>query len=266
MSESKKHAVVSYGSSAVLHTGLISMVVWSAMPVWTESGVSEPVLQTTVADQSSEPVVEDPDRQDKTVDDQHASPERESADRTVVESTPSVDSPGLADFSRRRLEQARQSASKKSSDEQLSELESLGRRLEQVSSAESAAEVAGTISSWLGGHQRATEPNSDSSPSGAAFDVKTAQISKVDRVETNDGVSYVATLIDAKGNTSEIVLDAADGPTLYETFQLMKRFPLLKSVYQGAVMGILDKLAESEKEMEEAPADSQALEPNQFPR
>jgi hypothetical protein len=148
---------------------------------------------------------------------------------------------GLGEFARKRLEQARGETQQKSSAEQLADLESLGRQLGSVSSEASVREVTGTLAQWLGTSDRATQP-AMTAETGGEFDVDTAQVSDVKQVETDGVITYVAVLVDAQGNALETPLNKTDGPQLFQTFQLMKRFPLLETVYRGAVMGLLDKL------------------------
>jgi hypothetical protein len=158
-----------------------------------------------------------------------------------VDSPPEASTAGLGEFAQRRLEHARHETEQKSSEEQLADLESLGRRLDSVSTEESVREVTGALSQWLGTSDRATRPAA-TAETGGTFDVETAQVSDVKQVETDGVITYVAILVDAQGNALETLLDETDGPQLFKTFQLMKRFPLLEMVYRGAVMGLLDKL------------------------
>ncbi len=250
MKRSSKHAVRSCAFSATLHTGLMVCVVWWGTPAWVQRAATKPVVQTIVAYQA-DALLEDT-----------AAWEAVGADPAAPSSAPQVpdlangeprlpaDSPGLAEFARKRFEQARRQAEDAAPEQQLDDLESLARRLERVSNEQSVQELTGTLSGWLGADERAA-PAGDANRDGTEFDVGTAQISDVKQVSTDDGVTYVAVLVDARGNSIETPLDEADGPQLYKTFQLIKRFPLLESVYRKAVMGLLDKLAaETEQDVE----------------
>ena len=120
-------------------------------------------------------------------------------------------------------------------------------RLSNVSSEESVTQLAESIAPWIGGSSsRATRPDDAADPS-VPFDVSTAQISDVLKQEEGGDVQYVAVMVDAAGRTQQTPLDAADGESLYDVFQLMKKFPLLKTVYRKTVMGLLDRLVEEDR-------------------
>lgn len=177
----------------------------------------------------------------------------DSPDDLVIDRPPDASDLHLAEFARRRLEHARTQADQQSFDEKRTDLKTLGRRLQQVSSQESVAELNETLSGWLGTNERATEPNGSHEAELQPFDSTTAQISDVKRVGTDEHPHYIAVLVDAHGNSTEVELEDAEGVQLYETFQIIKRFPLLEQVYRGTVMGLLDKLTTDSSD--ETPSD-----------
>lgn len=255
MSAQRSQLVVSYVGSTLIHLGLIATAIWQSVPGPLPSTVSQTSVQTVVTD-SYETSVEESHGTVGPLDRAHA-----SADRTVIEAAPSADDPGLAAFARARLERARKAAQDQSSEKQLADLEKLGRQLEQVSNRDSIEQTSQTLSQWLGVSQRTTQPAKPAEEAAGEFDSATAQISDVRRVESTDGVTFIATLVDAQGHTVETPLDESDGQRLYETFQLIKRFPLLDAVYRGTVMGLLDKLIHDQQVAGESAPEPDAPQP-----
>lgn len=133
------------------------------------------------------------------------------------------------------------------------QLERAGQRLEAVSSTQGVADVGTTLSKTLGLGER-NQPVGDTVVEGE-FDHATGQIDDVRLVEVDGKQTYIALMVDAQGRRLEVELDEADGQQLYETFQMMKRFPFMESVYRGIVMGLMDKmLAEETRASEKDPA------------
>ncbi len=240
----KRPVVTGYLVSAALHIGLVGLTILLTVPSWPELDASPLTVRTIVSDR---PVTDQGEHLLGTVDGLPSPPEVEeqapSPNDLAVERAPSADDPGLADFARRRLEHATREAEEQSTAEQRADLETLGKRLQNVASEESVAELSGTLSKWLGVDERVNESQPDAEKEAVPFDASSAQISDVKKLETDAGVIYVAVLVDAAGQSSEAELDEIDGPQLYETFQLIKRFPLMEMVYRRTVMGLLDKLA-----------------------
>jgi hypothetical protein len=249
----KSHAGIGYLISAILHAGLLATFTWHAVPLEVRPVAPTRAVETSLSDRSGELGPHNPwsvAQARLAADGERAAPDSPAdegarlANSTTVDSPPHASSAGLGEFARERLEHARHETETKSSEEQLADLESLARRLGSISSEEPVREVTETLSKWLGTDKRATQPATAAETRGP-FDVDTAQVTDVKQVETDGVITYVAVLVDAQGNPLETPLNETDGPQLFKTFQLMKRFPLLETVYHGAVMGLLDKLAQS---------------------
>ena len=261
----QRPVAASYLTSAVLHLTLIVVSVWMTIPAWPEPHSDQIQVRTDLSnldDLSVEPI-----HHLEVAEDNVSIPDEERGDSPhdlTIDRPPDAKDPNLAELARRRLEHARAEAGQHSADEQRTDLETLGRRLQQVSSEESVAELNKTLSGWLGTNERTTKPKDSEETESQPFDSSTAQISDVKRVGTEENPIYIAILVDANGNSTEVELDDAEGAQLYETFQLIKRFPLLEQVYRGTVMGLLDKLtAESS---DETPSDETPKAPTEKDR
>lgn len=142
----------------------------------------------------------------------------------------------LPDFVRKQLRKEMQSAEDQSPEDLRARLEKLGGQLQSESSEKSVKAIANLI-----GTNREL-PAAGASVTGE-FDHATAQIDRVDKSVADDGqLTYVATLVDSQGREQQVEMSPEDGAQLYETFELMKRFPLLESIYRQVVMGMLDKM------------------------
>ncbi|WP_182870445.1 hypothetical protein [Stieleria mannarensis] len=143
-------------------------------------------------------------------------------------------------------------ATEKLSDQQkLTELERNLKRLESVASEQSVQQVSSTIARSLGldVDQYATkEP-----PGEGEFDIDTAQLSDVVRTRDESGAwQYETVMVDAQGRQMRVPTDAASGQQLYDTFELMKRYPMARGVYQSVVMPMLQSMLEAPKEIDQA--------------
>jgi type IV secretory pathway VirB10-like protein len=139
------------------------------------------------------------------------------------------------------LRSAIDSAATVSEERKLSELERNVRRLEQVASERSLAEVGEAIRSATGLEERASVPAAQAV--GGNFDFDSAQFHDVSRQTDNDGKwVYRSILIDAKGRTIEVDLSESEGKTAYETMQMVKVSPFAETIYRSMVMPMLDKL------------------------
>ena len=147
----------------------------------------------------------------------------------------------LPDFIQLRLQQEMDTADQSSPEDLRTRLERLGGQLQSESSEKSVNAIA----KFLGTQNEM--PPSGTEPAGE-FDHTTAQIDHVDKSVADDGsVTYIATLVDSQGHEQQVAMSDEDGAQLYETFELMKRFPLLENIYRQVVMGMLNKmLAEPE--------------------
>ena len=251
----KRQIVTGYTVSAMLHLSLIVGAIVLSVPAWPALETSTLSVRTVVSDR---PVIEDGERLAAQVDEIESPPVVEESQHSThdvaVDRTPTATAPGLAEYARRRLDFARREAEDQSPAQQQADLETLGRRLQNVGSEETVAELSGTLNKWLGAEDRATEADPRVKKKAAPFDATTAQISDVKKVESEGSVTYVAILVDASGQSTEAKLDEIDGPQLYETFQIIKKFPLLETVYRRTVMGLLDKLTRESPPEAESPA------------
>lgn len=254
----KRQIVTGYTVSATLHLSLIVMAIVLSVPAWPALESSPLSVRTVVSDR---PEIEDGERLTGQIDEIESPPVVEESlpsthDVAVDLSQTAADS-GLAEFARRRFDFARREAEQQSPGQQRADLETLGRRLQNVGSEESVAELSGTLNKWLGAEDRTTELAPEMNKTAEPFDATTAQISDVQKIESEGSVTYIAILVDASGQSAEAELDEIDGPQLYETFQLIKRFPLMEMVYRRTVMGLLDKLTQESAPVT-APSESPA--------
>lgn len=128
---------------------------------------------------------------------------------------------------------------------QMQRLDRMARQLETVSSEQSLEELAVTLQGWLGLGRRAVEPAAGAAQDGQ-FDFDTAQLHDVLRRPMPPGTwQYVAVLLDARGRTMEVEMDAADGERTYCLMQRLKAHPLLGRVYRQLAMPLLDRLSRS---------------------
>ncbi|MFT5526595.1 MAG: hypothetical protein ACI9HK_004572 [Pirellulaceae bacterium] len=126
-----------------------------------------------------------------------------------------------------------------------SELEDQLNKLERISNAENVAKITQHLGPLVNNQDRKTEPvKQPNKPSKdqPSFDHDTAQVHDVVKSEKNGKTIYIATMLDKEGRTLETELTAAEGESLHNTFQLIKKSPLLEKIYRGVVMGTLDKL------------------------
>ena len=93
------------------------------------------------------------------------------------------------------------------------------------------------------------------------FDFNTAQIYDVHRNATADGQwEYVSVLLDANGRTLEVTMDAADGESVYRTMQTLNANPLAAQLYRQITMPLLDKLARTRRQIQQAASSAVAAE------
>ena len=138
-------------------------------------------------------------------------------------------------------------AVKQISDEQkLDQLERNLKRLESISTPESASEAAAKVSSSLGldSGQYATKKPEDVAP--GEIDLNKAQLVDVKRTQNpKGGWSYVSTLVDDSGREMEVPMTEAEGEGMYQTFQQMKKFPVAAGIYRKVVMPMIQKTLEA---------------------
>ena len=131
-------------------------------------------------------------------------------------------------------------------EQKLDQLEKNLKRLESISSPESASEAAAKVSSSLGldSDQYATKKPEDIAP--GKIDLNKAQLADVKRTRNpKGGWDYVSTLVDDSGREMEVPMTQAEGEAIYETFQQMKKFPVAAGIYRSVVMPMIQKTLEA---------------------
>ena len=139
----------------------------------------------------------------------------------------------------------------------LSELEKNLSRLQGIASEESVGDVTETIANSLG-----LEPGAvpAAQTSDGAFDPETAQIHEVNRVRTESGQwKYTSVLVDAQGRTQTVPLSAAEGETVYRTFEQLKRYPMAEGIYRQLVMPMIQKMIQASELTEQAAREAEQL-------
>ena len=155
----------------------------------------------------------------------------------------------------RSIESQVDAASKLSDEQKLSELEKNLQRLEKIADSKSVQKVSEKIAGTMGldVDQYAEKPK----PVGGTFNVDTSQLSEVRRTRRDDGGwSYESVMLDADGREMVVPLSEAEGESLFETFQLMKQYPMANGIYRSVVMPMMQKILEAqamEFELPEAP-------------
>ena len=131
-------------------------------------------------------------------------------------------------------------------EQKLDQLERNLKRLESISTPESASEAAAKVSSSLGldSDQYAAKKPEDVAP--GKIDLNKAQLVDVKRTRNQKGGwSYVSTLVDDKGREMEVPMTEAEGDAVYETFQQMKKFPVAAGIYRSVVMPMMQKILDA---------------------
>jgi len=123
----------------------------------------------------------------------------------------------------------------------LSELEKNVRRLDQITSDQSIAEIGKVVQSATGLAPRAGVPSDG--PVAGEFDFDSAQFHDVTRQTDSTGQwVYRSVLVDAEGRTLEVELGAEEGKTAYDTMSMVKQSPFAETIYRTMVMPMIDKL------------------------
>ena len=143
-------------------------------------------------------------------------------------------------------------------EKKLSELEKNLKRLESVATEESVAEVTTTIASTLGldTEQYAKKEK----PADGEFDTTTAQLQDVTRSQGKNGMwSYESVLVDAEGRERTVPMTAAEGETVFQAFEQMKKFPLAEGIYRSVVMPMIQKMMVAEDVAQKAVLEAQRM-------
>lgn len=242
--------MLAWGASAGLHGGCLLAAAWSHFL----AADSPDVLVTVHALPASSAPIPEPvvvgvpgtaRPEITTARPAAAEAGREPADNSVgsLEEIADADAPDTRAMLQRMLDQSIRKEQAASAEQQLARLETLAGELQGLATEQSVDEIAGFLGTVL---ETTPAPTSANGPVGK-FDPETAQIVDV-RQETREGkVRHIALLKDARGMTSEVEVDADTGESLARTFALMRKFPLLESVYRKSVMPVLDRMLKDQK-------------------
>ncbi|MEO1525836.1 MAG: hypothetical protein AAFX06_10390 [Planctomycetota bacterium] len=146
----------------------------------------------------------------------------------------------------RSLESQIDSASKLPDEQKLSELEKNLQRLESIADTESVQQVSEKIAGSLG--LDVDQYADKAAPSDGQFNIDTSQLSDVKRIKNEKGGwSYESVMRDADGREMTVPLTEAEGESLYQTFQLMKQYPMAEGIYRSVVMPMMQKILEAQQ-------------------
>lgn len=131
-------------------------------------------------------------------------------------------------------------------EEKMSDLIHQRRQLEKMP-AEHASQALEKVVGFLDAHsERETEARREVSPD--QFDADSAQIDSCERIPKDEkdggGWRYIATLVDAKGNSMKVELPESEGASTWRTMQMLKENPVMNAIYRNAVMPLLDRKLE----------------------
>ena len=175
--------------------------------------------------------------------------------QSQAKSPPPADPGPAGDVPKEQIEASLESQIKQAErlpdEKKLSELEKNLQRLNSIADPESVQQTSATIAESLGldSDQYAPKPT----PAEGEFDVQSAQISDVRRSQSDDGTwQYDSVMVDAEGRTMRVPMTAAEGASLYDTFEMMKHYPMAKGVYQSVVMPMIQKMLGDETQSRQA--------------
>ena len=150
-------------------------------------------------------------------------------------------------------------ASKMSDEEKLSELEKNLKRLESIASQKSVNQITDKVGSSLGLDSQQYQPK-ETAVSGV-FDTSTAQMTDVVRSKDASGQwEYRTTMVDAAGRELDVPISAAEGESLYQTFQQIKKFPMAAGIYRRIVMPMMQKILSAQDAAAEAAKEAERME------
>jgi hypothetical protein len=209
--------------SFILHVGLVAgLLATSFQPSWFDARASrqERSIRVTMVD-------------GRSADDRAP----ESPAVRVATSPSEV----TAEMVRQRIDEVSQREATTTDEDTFGQLDHLTNRLNAGSSTESVDAMAGALSSLLGTSPRAVQPAEE--PVQGDFDSQTAQFHDIRRIATDDGgFEFLTVLLDAKGRTIEVRVDAATGERVYLTLQRIKANPLLEQIYRQLVIPLIDQM------------------------
>ena len=211
------------GVSLVFHGALLAVLFFWCLPG--PRAPTAPVAERSESNQSSV----------------RESPREAEALERLAQQQPDVKAKEIENSIESQIEQA-----KTLSDERkLSELEKNLKRLDSIASERSVDQVTVTVAKSLGLDVDQYAPRA--APIDGTFDTNSAQISDVQRSKDDQGNwRYETVMVDSQGREMRVLLGSDEGARLYETFELMKRYPMAQGVYQGVVMPLMQKMLEGE--------------------
>ena len=134
-------------------------------------------------------------------------------------------------------------------EEKMSDLIHQRRQLEKMPAEHATRALEKVVDFLEARSDRAKEARQEVSPD--QFDADSAQIDSCERVPKDEkdggGWRYVATLVDAKGNSMKVELPESEGASTWRTMQMLKENPVMNAIYRNAVMPLLDRKMEKEK-------------------
>lgn len=140
----------------------------------------------------------------------------------------------------------------------LSELEKNLRRLDSVATEESVVEVTTTIASTLG--LDTDQYAKKEKPADGEFDTATAQLQDVTRSQGDSGEwTYESVLVDAEGRERTVPMTSAEGETVFQAFEQMKKFPLAEGIYRSVVMPMIQKTMVAQDVAQKAVLEAQRM-------
>ena len=230
-SKAKRWAVA---TSLAVHAALLVVLMFWYLP------------KHRTADTMSSPVPES-----ASVDSQPPAPPKAPEPSPPEPSSPATATPEPAnvpdDQIRASVESQLEQTQRLPDEKKLSELEKNLRRLDSIADEQSVRQTSSAIAESLGLDTQAYAAKA--APDSGTFDPATAQIDDVVRTgDEQSGWRYESVMVDAAGHTMTVPLAEAEGARLYETFELMKRYPTARGIYQGVVMPMIQKMLAAESQ------------------
>ncbi len=137
-------------------------------------------------------------------------------------------------------------------EEKMSDLIHQRRQLEKMPAEHATRALEKVVDFLETRSDRATNAQREVSPD--QFDADSAQIDSCERVAKDEkdggGWRYIATLVDANGNSMKVELPESEGASTWRTMQMLKENPIMNAIYRKAVMPLLDRKMEKEKKTE----------------
>lgn len=163
--------------------------------------------------------------------------------KRIAEEQPEVS----ADEVKQSIESQIDQGEKLTDERKLSELEKNLKKLESVASEESVGQVSSMIAESLG--LDTDQYASRETAVEGTFDTESAQMSDVLRSKDEQGNwQYETLMVDAKGHQMRVPLSDEEGARLYETFEMMRQYPMARGVYESVVMPMMQKMLEEDLE------------------